>query len=938
VTTDRRGTPTPTVAPTAARLRGRDRAVEQLDALVAAVVGGGSRVLLVRGDAGIGKTALLDHVADPMPGPTVLRVTGVPSERHLPLAGLLAVARPLAGHVAGLPPVQAHSLGAAWGAEAGGPEADGPGDPYSLYAGTLGLLAAAAEEAPLLVLVDDLQWLDASSGAALLFAARRLDHEGIGMIFAVRDGEDVELDLRGLPELRLTGLDDAAARELVTDRAGTVPADATLARLLGTAGGNPLALHELTARLDGPQLAGRAPLPDPQVLGPRLGGLYAQRLGALPDHTRRALLVTAVCDSGHLGTVVRACGHEGLDPDALDPAETAGLIAVGADRIAFRHPLVRAAVLGAATASRRRDAHLVLAEVYAEDPARHAWHRSWAVPGPDEEVAAALERAAGAGAARGGLSESATLLERAAALSPGPEDGARRLATAARHRLVSGHVGPVADLCDAALAGTADPALRARLVRMRAQTRLLTGAGIRNAIDDLLAEADRTDDPTASASLLCEAATAQVTSGDAGAALRSARRARALTRGADTTLARVTEVLLVSALAFNGLDREAATLAEPILDRFDAVSPSIEANWSSLLGSALHSMERYEQAESIMRRVVAAARSRSAVTLLPVPLAVLAYIELRTGATAAAHANASDAVRLARDVGDGMQHASTQSVLAWVEAVRGDGTACRTAAAAAIGAATDGEAINTGIVAHAALGFLALGEGRPDRALASLQEACRLSDRHGVPAQHWLPWQPDLVEVHLARGERPQAQEILDRIQCGAPGTTSSGVRALAARCRGMLATDDEADEAFARALDLHGATPTPIERARTLLCWGAQLRRAGRRVEAREQLRAAVEVYERIGVPQWAARARRELAATGERSRRRAPDTEVELTPQEMQIALAVADGATNREAAAALFLSPKTVENHLGRVYAKLGVRSRTELAARLRAAPSR
>lgn len=265
-----------------ARLRGRTRDLEHLDGLVADVVGGGSRVLLIRGEAGIGKTSLLDHVAAARHGAaTVLRVTGVPSEQHLPLAGLLAVVRPLADHVADLPPVQASSLGAALGRTPGG-----AGDPFSLYAGTLGLLAAAAEAAPLLVLVDDLQWLDPTSGAALLFAARRLDREGIGMIFAFRDGEEVELDLRGLPELRLTGLDDDAARGMVADRAGIVPADEALAQLLRTAGGNPLALAELTGQLDDAQLTGQAPLPEPLVLGPRLGELYRRRLGALPDHTR----------------------------------------------------------------------------------------------------------------------------------------------------------------------------------------------------------------------------------------------------------------------------------------------------------------------------------------------------------------------------------------------------------------------------------------------------------------------------------------------------------------------------------------------------------------------------------------------------------------------------------------------------------------------------
>lgn len=376
---------------------------------------------------------------------------------------------------------------------------------------------------------------------------------------------------------------------------------------------------------------------------------------------------------------------------------------------------------------------------------------------------------------------------------------------------------------------------------------------------------------------------------------------------------------------------------DALVDRPFTPSAAMESYWSSLLGFALHSLERYDDAESLMRRIVAAARARSAVTLLPIPLAVLAYLELRRGSTRAAHANATDAVELAHDVGDGTQLSSAFSVLAWVEAVRGRTAECRSAAARAIGVVNRSGTLNTLLNAHAALGFAALGAGEPDLALAPLQQARALSARFGVPGLHWMPWQPDLIEVLLAHGDRAQAQDVLRALEDGTRNTTSFGSRALAARCHGMLATGSGADEHFAAALALHEKTPTPIERARTLLCWGEQLRRAGRRVEAREKLRAAHEIYERIDAPLWAQRARRELAGTGERARRRGPDTREDLTPQELQIALAVVDGATNREAAAALFLSPKTVENHLGRIYAKLGVRSRTALAARLRADPA-
>ncbi len=924
----RTGTATdrPAGRPAGARLLGRRDDVTMLDALVAEVRGGGSRVLLVRGDAGIGKTALLDHVAAAA-GVTTLRVTGVPSEQHLPLAGLLTVARPLAGHVDALPPVQASSLGAALGRTS-----EGAGDPYSLYAGTLGLLAAAAEEAPLLVLVDDLHWLDPSSGAALLFAARRLDHEGVGMIFAVRDGEDVELDLRGLPELHLAGLDDDAARELVTDRAGTVPADEPLARLIRTAAGNPLALTELTGELDDPQLAGRAPLPEPLVLGPRLGELYRQRLGALPDHTRRALLVAAVCDTGHLGTVVRACGHKGLDPDSLDPAETAGLITVGDVRISFRHPLVRAAVLGAATDSRRRDAHLVLAEVCADDPTRRAWHRSWAVPGPDEDVADALERASGLAAARGALTESAKLLERAGGLSPAGEAGARRLAAAGRQRLVTGSPGLVTALCDRALAATADPRLRSRVVRLRAQARQV-GGDLRGGVGELLAEADRIGPVRSAAPLLTEASSALCTIGDLDAAVQTAQRAYLLTRDVDDAGARTAEIMLGTALMWSGRDPAAAGLLEPLIGRPVTVPPAVESYWSALLAFGLMQLGRHDSARALLRSVVDTVRARSAVALLPIPLTVLAYVEHRMGETLAAHACAVEAVQLARDLGGLTQEATALATLAWTEAARGRTAEARSAGAACIELERRIGSLTTLVSVHTALGFAELGAGEPARALGPLEEAQRLSVASGL-AQHVVPWPADLIEAYLACGRRADALAVLGRLESAVPDR-AGWVPAAAARGRGLLTSGPESDDHFATALRLHDAAPTVLDQARTLLCWGEGLRRTGRRIEARDKLREALQIFERISTPQWAERARRELAGTGERSRRRTPDTRAELTPQEMQIAQAVVDGATNREAAAALFLSPKTVENHLGRVYAKLGVRSRTELGALLRTA---
>ncbi|MDN5934198.1 MAG: LuxR C-terminal-related transcriptional regulator, partial [Pseudonocardia sp.] len=559
---------------------------------------------------------------------------------------------------------------------------------------------------------------------------------------------------------------------------------------------------------------------------------------------------------------------------------------------------------------------------------RHAWHRAWAGPGPDEGIAAALAEAAVAAAARGGLTESATLMERAAGLSPVGEAGAFRFAAAARQRLVTGSPDLVTALCDRALVATTDARLRSRVVRLRAQARQISGDP-RAGIGELLAEADRIGPVRLAAPLLTEASSAQLVIGDLDAAVETAKRAYALTRDADDAGARTAEIVLGVALLWSGLDPAAAGLFEPLVGRPIATPPAVESYWSALLGFGLMQLGHFDVARSHLRGVVEAVRRRSAVALLPLPLGVLAYVEHRMGETLTAQASATEAVQLARDLGGLSHQPATLATFVWTAGALGDIGAARSTGRECIELAPRTGSFISLISANAALGFAELGAGQPERAIGPLEEAERLSLRLGF-VHYMVTWPADLIETYLACGRRADALAVLGRLESSVPDRAGWTLAAVA-RSHGMLTSGPASDEHFAAAIRLHDATPTPLDRARTLLCWGESLRRSGRRIEARDKLREALQVFERINTPQWADRARRELAGTGERSRRRSPDTRAELTPQEMQIALAVADGATNREAAAALFLSPKTVENHLGRIYAKLRVRSRTELAAR-------
>jgi DNA-binding CsgD family transcriptional regulator len=886
---------------------------------------GNSAVLVIRGEPGVGKSALLRYAIDRAAesGLTTLIVRGIESESELPFASLADLIRPIGNALAAIPPTQSAVLASAL---ALGPPI--PGDRFAACAATLSVLAAAAEQSPLLAVVDDVQWLDASSAEALLFAARRLGAEGIAMLFALREGERTAFDLGDLPSLELDGLDEAASiRLLTTARLAVAPEVA--AALHHAVRGNPLALIEIPALLSEAERSGIGPLPDPLPAGPHLEQAFLRRLRALPKPTQRALLVAAASDSTDVATLQRALEQLELPAGALDPAESAGLITVDGVSVLFRHPLVRSAVYQAADPVARREAHHALAAALDTEQVtdRRAWHLAAAATAPEESIASALEGAATRSQARSGHGSAARALVRSAALSPSTSERARRLLAAANAYQLAGRPNEGLRLLDEAIACGPDQRMRFEIEHLRAVIEIWVGTPM-GAHDRMLSEAAQAqrEDPATAAVLLAEATIPCFMAGEIRRSLETARRARALADQAGSPRPVLVDVVLAEAMVLSGMAVEAAPLIDECLRRA-VVSGQEAARDVQYLPFSLLALERYAEARALIAGAVAAARTASAVGILPYGLAVLSELDFRTGNFAAAYAAGTESVRLAGETGQSSGASYSLVTLARVEAVQGRDTDCRTHARAAIELARTHGLGSIFNYAAAAIGLLELGRGRPAEALVHLEKTAQGFREQGSIEPNLIQWQPDYIES-LARTRRTDdAARALEAFEREAERTNRAWAKATAARCRGCLSQEDSAAD-FRRALELHESSPSPFEIARTQLCYGEALRRQRQRVEAREVLHQALHTFERLGAEPWAGRAHAELSATGEKARRRDVAATRALTPQELQVALAVGGGATNREAAAQLFLSPRTVEAHLSSAYRKLGARSRTEL----------
>ena len=895
-----------------------------LDRLFGQAREGHSGVLALVGEPGIGKTALLEHAAECARGMRILRCRGIESETVIPFAGLAELLGPALGALDRIPQPQAAALS---GALALGPA--GARDRFAIGAATLSLLSASAEDGPLALLVDDAHWLDRPSAETLLFAARRLLADPIALVLTVREGEPSLLDGADLRTLRIAGLDRAQAAELL---AGAPVSRETLERLHQASGGNPLALLELAPELERLRaLPGEAPVP----ISASIATAFLHRFGKLPEPTRRVLVLAAASDPCDPVVLARAAAQIGLGVDDLAAAETAGLVAVGQRKIEFTHPLARAAMYAGAAAPERRAAHAALAAALPDrDVDRRAWHLAAASVGADDQACAALELAGERARERSAYAVAADAFERAAGLSSAEDRRDELLLAAAEAAWMAGDAQRTLALLDDAGAHPPTTASAARIDHLRGQVALRRGP-LADGYPLIVGAAARVadSDPELAVTMLAEAVYGCFYTGDTPAMMRAAERAVALAEQAGSPRARFFAAMARGmALIVGGRGEAGAASARVAVEILEG-SVELRDDPALLAWAALGPLWLREAGtgRGLIERASAQARDQAALGALPHVLHLLARDQATTDQWAAAEASYDEAIRLGRETGQRVEVAAALAGLAWLEAHQGREAACREHAAEAAGLCDELGVGLYGVWAIQALGDLELALGRPAEAIQSYRDQLAAMRVHGIADVDLSP-APELVEALLRIGGDAEAAALTAEFQEQATAKAQPWALARAARCRGLLVDAADVESTFEEGLLLHEQTPDAFETARTRLAYGARLRRARRRIRAREELRTAVEVFAQLGAAPWRDQAEAELAATGETSRRRDVSTLDELTPQELRIARLLAGGKTTREAAAAIFVSPKTVEYHLAHVYSKLGINSREKLVEAL------
>ncbi|MFD4669755.1 AAA family ATPase [Lentzea sp. NPDC058450] len=874
---------------------GRDSERHRIERLVASARIGRGGALALTGEPGVGKTTLLRFAASCATGMTVVRAAGSVPEREIPFGGLHQVLRPALDRLTEIPAPQAQALSVAL-ALSSGPAIDR----FAVGAATLSLLCRFAEDRPLAVLLDDLHLVDRASVDALAFAARRVAADPIVLLATTRAPDPP------LPTLALTGLDLATARDLVTSRSGPVSPE-HIARLHRATAGNPLALIELAGRRV--DTSPEAPLP----VSAALAHEFAAQARSLGPAGQAAVLVAAVA-----GADLRVvAGVLGAEVDALAEAESAGLVTIADGRVEFRHPLIRAAVYGDADPQRRRSIHRAVAAVVGEGSDRHAWHLAEAVVGPDAEVAGLLVQAAVRAHDRSAHDVASAAYERAARLSPDLDRHAALCVSAAESAWLAGETRRSVALLDQAGPGSA--------VELRAAIAARTGS-LTEARDLCRVAAAAAGTPDAAVVLLADAVNACFYLGDTATGV-------ALAHDIEARLA------LVTTPRAAGLGQMAAGVARILanLGGADQIRAAVELLTSSgLLREDRSRLSwlmigpmflRDADSGTELRRTVANARTEAAVGTLPALLFHVARDEATTDQWARAEATYDEATHLARETGQETDLAMCLAGRAWLQARLGNENRCRDLVAEALPLCRSRDIHIGRVWSLFALGELELGRGDPAKALVHLEELAgllaelKLTDPDLSPA-------PELTDALVRLHRRDEAVPIAERFRDEAAAKGQPWSMARAERTSGVLGEDFETH--FEASLRYHERTLDEFETARTHLAYGARLRRARRRADARPHLHAALETFERLRAARWADLAAVELGATGETIKRR--DEEETLTPQELQVSLLLAEGKTTREVAAALFLSPKTIEYHLRKVYTKLGIRSRAELADRL------
>ncbi|BCJ42129.1 transcriptional regulator [Actinoplanes ianthinogenes] len=875
---------------------------------------GHSAALVVRGEPGIGKSALLGDITAG-PGLTVLRCAGVESEAEIPFASLHLLLHPVLGRAEALPGLQrAALLGALGMAPAQGR------DPLLVGAAVLTLLGELAETEPVLCLVDDAHWLDEASARTLRFVARRLHADAVAMIFAARP----EFDPAGLPEHRLDGI-VAADCDTLLDRWAPGLDRPARDRIIRDSAGNPLALRELS------QVApDHAHLPGPLPLPRRIENAFGTRIARLTPSARTVLALAAADETAALGVLLRAAAAHGISRDelrgALHEAETAELLRVSGGRVGFTHPLLRAAAYQQAGFDERLAVHRSLADALAAEPDQQAWHLAAAATGPDDAAADALQRAAERARGRSGHAAAAAALERAADLTRDPGTRARRLIEAATAASDAGRHQRVRPLLDRVGDVPVDPVLTARYHELRARVAFDSGDAAR--AHDLLVAASAAlaeHDPVAARTVLIDAARNAWQLSDPSRVADAAARLAALGPAPDALAAAVAAVAGAADLLTTG-PAGALRAMRPLV----AAGLRPGGSYALRLNAAFVAgiVGDFTAGSSIARQVVDECRATGAVGWLPLAHVTLATAELYLGQFRTAGASAVEGLRLAADTGQPNRTGYLEGVLAWIAAVRGDEEECLRLAAQCHDGFTTHRIANGLAWAVWGRALLDLALGRAADALDRLDAALDGPVRHQIHAVHFAA---DQVECAVRLGEPERARAAADRFAIWAEESGQPWARAVTHRCEGMLAADpDVAEHHFTTALRAHADGARPWEIARTQLAFGERLRRDRRKNQARRHLRAARETFERLPARAWADRAAAELRAAGEQSDTApAVDLLATLSPQELQIVTLAHAGLTNREIAARLFLSPKTVSYHLYRAFPKLGVASRGQLA---------
>jgi DNA-binding CsgD family transcriptional regulator len=905
---------------------GRHAEREAIGRLLVSVRDGFSGVLVLTGDAGVGKSRLLEYAAESAQDLTVVRLVGVEAETRLGYGALHRLLRPYLGRLSTLPERQRDALNAAFGLTDAPPS-----DRHLVGLAALTLLSDAATAAPMLCLVDDVQWLDRESAETLAFVGRRLYADCLGLLFAGHDGTGVHDVFGALPVFRLEGLTDVEARALLADGVTGHLDQAVAERLVVGTGGNPLALLELAVNLGSEQLAGITPLPEPLPVSRQLEAHFRQAAELLPADTQTLLLLMATTPTDDQATLWRAAGALGLSIRSATPAIAAGILNRGIVA-EFRHPLIRSAVHSAASAEERRNVQAALAATSA--PERRAWHLAEATDGPDDSVAAQLEAASELAQTRGGYSEQALFLTRSAEMTKHPGKRAERYLDAAAAHLASGNLPAVQTLLELATPDLTGPTGRAHAIRLRASVEMVHArprevpAMLLEAVADL-----GTTDPMASWDLLGEATRAAIMGG------------RTITGTTPREVAKATaDAWCEPALPAWSPDPLMAALARLIAYGYAAGAPALAAalarlrtadelqdqnTFSAMVSLAGDELWDIEAKREILGKLVTADRDRGALYGLSIALVSLAGVEIWDGRFAAAESCYNEADDYMTATGYSASGDFHKALLyAWTG---------REAELRAAVATMNAMAENLGLVLYRrsigqALSIFEIGRGRYREALDALlavfdHDPLVLGDINLA----------GMVEAGLRADDRKAAAMAMERMEERAPLAGTPWAWGLLARCRALMTDDDRAEQLYQESISQLEKVPVAVELAWSRLLFGEWLRRRRRRADARVQLRAAYESFESWGAASFAERARVELLATGETARKRTVDTQSDLTSQERHVAMLAASGLTNAEIATQLFVTTSTIEFHLSRVFRKLGITSRKQIGRKLSEADS-